>query len=136
MISDNIPSIILLLDHEDANMVVSGVLGLKGCNVHKAQTADDCLSLLNQFEEKADVVLIKDAFAIDNNLRLVREIRKISPNVIILVLADFPKEELSTDSNDIDQLVVSPLSPENLADKILMLVARKELKKMKEKMKT
>ncbi len=70
-------------------MVVSGVLGLKGCNVHKAQTADDCLSLLNQFEEKADVVLIKDAFAIDNNLRLVREIRRKNENLTSCILVDF-----------------------------------------------
>ena len=136
VVSGKTPSIILLLDHKDVKMVASGVMDLKGCNVHKAQTADDCLSLLNQFGEQVDAVLIKDIFAIDNKLRLVRDIRKISPDIIILVVADFAKEELSTEGNGIDQVVVYPLSPENLADKILLLVARKELKKMKEKMKT
>ena len=67
-----VPSIILLLDHEDANTVVSGVLDFKGCKVYKSQTG-------------------------------------------------------------VDEVVLTPMSAENLGDKILMLIAKKELKEIKEK---
>lgn len=130
--SDRVPTIILLLNHEDADMVVSGVLSLKGCEVHKSETVNDCLSLLNR-DDKVDVVLTKHELAMDKDFMLVRNIRKISPDIMIMVLSDSTKEELKADENGIDEFVVPPISPENLTDKVLMLVAKKELKKMKKR---
>src|SRR6185436_16006867 len=74
---------ILLLDHEDANTLVSGVLDFKGC---KSRTVDDCLSTLNRLDNEIDVVLIKKELAIDKNFMLVSYIRKISPETIIILI--------------------------------------------------
>ncbi len=35
--------------------------------------------------------------------------------------------------NGVDEVVLTPMSAENLGDKILMLIAKKELKEIKEK---
>jgi DNA-binding NtrC family response regulator len=125
-----VPSIILLLDNEDANTVVSGVLDFKGCKVYKSRTVDDCLSTLNRLEKEIDVVLIKKELAIDKNFMLVSNIRKISPGTMIIIMAD---EDEKFVENGVDEVVLTPMSAENLGDKILMLIAKKELKEIKEK---
>jgi DNA-binding NtrC family response regulator len=128
-----VPSIILLLDHEDANTVVSGVLDFKGCKVYKSRTVDDCLSTLNRLEKGIDVVLVKKELAIDKNFMLVSNIRKISPGTMIIIMADFINEDEKVIENGVDEVVLTPMSAENLGDKILMLIAKKELKEIKEK---
>ncbi len=75
-----VPSIILLLDHDDANTVVSGVLDFKSCKVYKSRTVDDCLSTLNRLEKEIDVVLIKKELAIDKNFMLVNNKKNQSRN--------------------------------------------------------
>ena len=134
-----VPSIILLLDHEDANTVVSGVLDFKGCKVYKSRTVDDCLSTLNRLEKGIDVILIKKELAIDKNFMLLSNIRKISPGTMIILIVSIKRLDMNIkilaigdESNDktriidygADEFALKPLSPENVADKILMLLAR------------
>ena len=127
-----VPSIILLLDHDDANTVVSGVLDFKGCKVYKSRMVDDCLSTLNRLEKEIDVVLVKKELAIDKNFMLVKNIRKISAGTMIMILADFTNKDDKLAENGVDGIVLTPMSAENLGDKILMLIAKKESKEIKE----
>lgn len=130
---NKVPSIISLLDQPDANTVLSGVLDFKGCKVHKSATDDDCLSMLNRKEDEIDVVLIKKEVGTDRNIMLVENVRKISPGTIVIIMVDTTNEEESGLQSHVDEVVSTPISAENLADKILMLIAKKELKKIKEK---
>lgn len=57
------PRIILLLDFEDANRLISGVLNLKGGKVYKSKSAEDCLNLLDELEGQVDAVLVKKEIA-------------------------------------------------------------------------
>ena len=131
--------IILLLDHEDANTLVSGVLDFKDCKVYKSRTVDDCLSTLNRLDKDIDVVLIKEELAIDKNFMLVSYIRKISPGTMIILIVSIKRLDMnikilaigdeSTDKIRIidygaNEFALKPSSPENVADKILMLLAR------------
>ncbi len=128
-----VPSVILLLDHDDANTVVSGVLDFQGCKVYKSPTVDDCLSILNRLKDEVDVVLIKKELAIDRNFMLVGNMKKISPGTMIIIIADSINEEEKVVEHGVDEFVLTPFSAENLVDKVLMLMAKKELKKIKEK---
>jgi DNA-binding response OmpR family regulator len=127
------PRIVLLLDFDDANSLVSGLLHLKGCKVYKSTTADDCLNILNQLEGNFDAILIKKEIAVSKNFILIDNARKIGPEAMIIVLVDKIDEDEKLLEHGIDELVLTPMSAENLADKILMLLARRELKKAKEK---
>ena|SRR6266508_2203160 len=126
------PSIILLLNQNDASMVASGMLGLKGCAVYVSKTAEDCLSLLDRPDTTIDAVLIREELAPDRDIVLIRNIRKVSPDILVIVMSDIMKEELKYEEHGIDEIVATPISAENLADKILLFLARKELKKLKE----
>ena len=132
MSSDRVPNIILLQDYEDANTVISGVLNLKGCQVHKTTNLESCLSIVSKLEEKADVVLIKNEIALSRDSIVLKNIKKINPAIIVIVLADNDKDEGKLQEHKIDEFVQTPVSAENLADKILMLIAKKELKRIKE----
>ena len=112
-----VPSIILLLDHDDANTVVSGVLDFKGCKVYKSRTVDDCLSTLNRHEREIDAGLIKKELATYKNFMLVRNIRKISAGTMIMILAYFTNKDDKLTENGVDEIVLIPMSAENLGDK-------------------
>lgn len=128
------PRILLSLDFEDANNLISGILDLKGCKVYKSTTAEDCLYLLNQLQGQIDAILVKKEIATNGNFMLINNIRKIAPGAMTIILTDKVEGEEGEDmSGRVDELVQTPMSPENVADKILMLLARRELKKEKEK---
>jgi hypothetical protein len=65
---------------------------------------------------------------------LVSNIRKISPGTMIIIMADSINEDEKFIENGLDEVVLTPMSAENLGDKILMLIAKKELKEIREKM--
>jgi response regulator RpfG family c-di-GMP phosphodiesterase len=127
------PRIVLLLGFEDANSLISGILNLKGCKVYKSATAEDCLNLLNQLEGQVDAILVKKEIAINNNYILLNNIKKIAPETTTLVLTDKLDEREKLSEHGVDEIVTTPLSAENMADKILMMLARRELKKEKER---
>jgi response regulator RpfG family c-di-GMP phosphodiesterase len=127
------PRIVLLLGFEDANNLISGILNLKGCKVYKSATAEDCLNILNQLEGQVDAILVKKEIAINNNFMLLNNIKKIAPATTTLALTDKVDEGENLSEHGVDEIVTTPLSAENMADKILMILARRELKKEKQR---
>ena len=126
------PKLILSVAFADANNLLAGVMNLKGFKVFKSKSNDDCLSIINQVEEKTDAVLIDKQSAVENDFFLVNEIRKMTPDTMIVIIADNGDEDEKLLENNIDELVHRPISPENLADTILTLLAKRELKRLRE----
>lgn len=126
------PRLILSVDFADVNNLLAGVMNLKGFNVFKSNSKDDCLSIINQIEDKTDAVLIDKQSAVENDYFLVNQIKKMAPDTMIVVIADDADEDKKLLEKNIDQLVLRPISPENLADTILTLLAKRELKRLRE----
>jgi response regulator RpfG family c-di-GMP phosphodiesterase len=126
------PRLILSVDFADANNLLAGVLSLKGFKVFKSKSADDCLSILNQIEEKIDVVLIDKESAVEKDFLLVNQIKKVRPDTVIVIIADEVDEDEKLLEKNIDEFVLRPISAENLADKVLLMLAKRELKSLKE----
>jgi len=123
------PRLILSVGFPDANNLLAGVLNLKGFKVFKSKSALDCLSMMSQIQDKIDVVLIDEQSAVENNLYLVNEIKKITPDTMIIIIAD---EDVKLRGKNIDKFILRPISPENLADKVLHMLAKRQLKRLKE----
>ena len=123
------PRLILSVGFPDANNLLAGVLHLKGFKVFKSKSALDCLSRMSQIQDKIDVVLIDEQSAVENNFNLVNEIKKISSDIMIVIIAD---EDVKLQGKNIDEFILRPISPENLADKVLHMLAKRELKRLKE----
>jgi response regulator RpfG family c-di-GMP phosphodiesterase len=126
------PRLILSVDFADANNLLAGVMNLKGLKVIKSKSTDDCLSILNQIEEKVDAVLIDKESAVEKDFLLVNQIKKVRPDTVIIIIADQVDEDEKLREKNIDELVLRPISPENLADTILTMLAKRELKRLRE----
>ena len=126
------PRLILSVDFADANNLLAGVLNLKGFKVFKSKSVDDCLSIISPIQDKIDVVLIDKQSAVENDFFLVNQIRKMTPDTMIVIIADNGEEDEKLLENNVDELVRRPISPENLADTILTMLAKRELKRLRE----
>ena len=124
------PRLILSVDFPDANALLAGVLSLKGFKVLKSKSTNECLSLVNQ-SEKVDVILIDKESAIANNSLLLNEINKIAPDIMIVVIVD-NDDDIRKLPKNLVECVLRPTTAENLADKVLNMLAKKELKRIKD----
>jgi DNA-binding response OmpR family regulator len=118
------PNVVLALGNEDALTTMSGVLWLKGCDVYKTKSASDCLERINNLHGRVDVVIANSDIALDRTALLIKNIKKINLNIKILVTGDENSEKTMILDYGADEFALRPLSPENTADKVLMLLAR------------
>ena len=118
------PILVLALENEDATSAMAGILWLKGCNVHKAKSATDCLEQIKNLESKVDVVIASSEIALDRDSMLIMNIKKMDFNIKILVIGDENSDKTMILDYGADEFALKPMSPENTADKILMLLAR------------
>jgi DNA-binding response OmpR family regulator len=118
------PRVFIVQDNEDANLLLTGTLWLKGCESYKFTNGKECLEKLNEMEGKVDVVIIGGSIACDRNLMLIVNIKKINMNTKVLVIAEEDSEKTRLLGYGADEFSIKPMSPENVADKVLMLLSR------------
>jgi DNA-binding response OmpR family regulator len=118
------PRIFIVQDNEDANLVLTGMLWIKGCEPYKFSNGNDCLEKLNEMEGKVDVVIIGGSIACDRNLMLIVNIKKINMDTKVLVIAEEDSEKTRLLGYGADEFSIKPMSPENVVDKVLMLLSR------------
>lgn len=118
------PRVFLVQDNEDANNLLSGVLWLKGVEAYKFTSAEDSISKMKEIEGKVDVILMSGNIAHDRGSMLIVNIKRINPNSKILVLADEDSQKTRILDYGADEFTLKPLSPENVADKVFMLISR------------
>lgn len=73
--------------------------------------------------------MIDEQSAAENDFYLVNETKKLTPDTMIVIIAD---EDVKLCGKNIDEFILRPISPENLADQILHMLAKKELKRLRE----
>jgi DNA-binding NtrC family response regulator len=118
------PTLLLALENEDSLSTMAGILWLKGCNVHKAKTATECLEQIKKLDLKVDVVITSSEIALDRDSMLITNVKKMDVNIKILVIGDENTDKTMILDYGADEFTLKPLSPENTADKVLMLLAR------------
>ena len=118
------PTLLLALENEDSLSTMAGILWLKGCNVHKAKTETECLEQIKKLDFKVDVVITSSEIALDRDSMLITNVKKMDINIKILVIGDENTDKTMILDYGADEFALKPLSPENTADKVLMLLAR------------
>jgi DNA-binding NtrC family response regulator len=117
------PTLVLALENQDASSAMAGILWLKGCNVYKAKSALECLEQIKK-DSKVDVVITSSQIALDRKSMLIMNVKKMDLNIKILVLGDENSDKTMILDYGADEFALKPMSPENTADKVLMLLAR------------
>jgi DNA-binding response OmpR family regulator len=100
------------------------MLWLKGCEPFKFTNGEECLEKLKEMEGKVDVVIISGSIACERNLMLIVNIKKINNNTKVLVIADEDSDKTRILGYGADEFTLKPMSPENVSDKVLMLLSR------------
>jgi DNA-binding NtrC family response regulator len=118
------PRVFIIQENQDANLVLTGILWLKGCEPFKFTNGKECLEKLNEMEGKVDVVIIGGSIACDRNLMLIVNIKKINNNIKVLVIAEEDSHKTRILGYGADEFTLKPMSPENVSDKVLMLLSR------------
>ena len=118
------PRVFIIQENQDANLVLTGILWLKGCEPFKFTNGNECLEKLNEMEGKVDVVIIGGSIACDRNLMLIVNIKKINNNIKVLVIAEEDSDKTRILGYGADEFTLKPMSPENVGDKVLMLLSR------------
>jgi DNA-binding response OmpR family regulator len=118
------PRLILALDNDDASAMMAGVLWMKGCEIHKASTATDCLEEFKKLDSQVDVVIMSAELALDRDAMLIINIKRGNMETKVLAIGDENSDKTRILDYGADEFALKPMSPENVADKILMLLAR------------
>jgi DNA-binding NtrC family response regulator len=118
------PALVLALENEDSLSTMAGMLWLKGCNVHKAKTATECLEQIKSLDAMVDVVITSSGIALDRDSMLITNVKKMNIDIKILVIGDENTDKTMILDYGADEFALKPMSPENTADKVLMLLAR------------
>jgi DNA-binding response OmpR family regulator len=121
------PRVFIVQENNNANLILTGTLWLKGCEPFKFTNGKECLEKLNEMKGKVDVVLIGGDIACDRNLMLIVNIKKINNNTKVLVIADEDSDKTRILGYGADEFTLKPTSPENVADKVLMLISRESV---------
>jgi response regulator RpfG family c-di-GMP phosphodiesterase len=69
---------------------------------------------------------------VENDFYLVNQIKEMTPVTMVVIIADNADEDEKLFDKNIDHIVLRPITPENLADKVLYMLATRELKRLKE----
>jgi DNA-binding response OmpR family regulator len=120
----NKPRVFIVQENEDANMVLTGTLWEKGFEPFKFTNGTECLVQFNEMEGKIDAIVVSGIIAGDRNLMLIINIKKNNMNTKVLVIADNDSEKTRILGYGADEFSLKPMSPENVADKVLMLLSR------------
>jgi DNA-binding response OmpR family regulator len=118
------PRVLIVQENEDANLLLSGMLWLKGCEPFKFTNGKQCIEKLKEMEGKVDVVIIGGSIACDRNLMLIVNIKRINNNIKVLVIAEEDSDKTRILGYGADEFTLKPMSPENVGDKVLMLLSR------------
>ena len=119
------PRVMIVLEDNDAITNLSGLLWLKCYEVYKASTAEECISKMSELgNKKLHVAIIGQQIALDGRGMLIVNLKRINSETKILVLADEDNDKTKILDYGADEFTLKPISPENVADKLFMLLTR------------
>ena len=119
------PRVMIAIEDKDAMANIAGLLWFKGYEVYKSNTAEDCLSKINELKDrKMHVVIVSQQVALDGRAMLIVKVKRSNIDTKVLVLADEDNEKTKILDYGADEFTLKPISPENVADKLFMLLTR------------
>ena len=129
MLSFHHPNVFIIYKNENVNSLLAGTFWLKGFEPFKFIDGKKSLKRFREMEGKVDAVVIDYEIALDNDLLLIANMKRINPETKVLVIAE---DEESKKINNIyeygaDEVVPIPSSPTDISDKILLLISQRNI---------
>jgi DNA-binding response OmpR family regulator len=114
--------ILIVNENKDVNILLAATLVLKGYEVYKTHSAEECINKLEEFEGKADVLLLDGAIAAARGAMVIVNAKRINPDIKILAVADDESEKTRVVDYGADGFTTKPISVETIVNKISALL--------------
>ena len=118
------PIVFIVHNNEDVNGILAGIFCLKGFKSSKFTDGKECLKRFREIDGNVDAVVIDQEIALDNDLMLIVNMKRINPNAKILVLVDKESDETKMYEYGADEISLTPLSPIDITDKLILLISK------------
>jgi DNA-binding NtrC family response regulator len=114
-------------NNDDINTVLAGTFWLKGFEPFKFTNGKECLKRFREMDGNVDVVLTNQEIALDNDLMLIVNIKRINPDTKIFVIAEQESDKTKMYEYGVDEVALMPLSLTDISDKLLLLISKSKL---------
>jgi DNA-binding NtrC family response regulator len=121
------PNIFIVQEDDNINAILAGIFWLKGFNPFKFTDGTECLKGFREMHGKIDSVVTSNKIALDNDLMLVANIKRINPTTKILVIADEESNKRKILEYGADEFALMPLSPVDISHKIILMISKGRL---------
>jgi response regulator RpfG family c-di-GMP phosphodiesterase len=104
------------------------LLGLRGYEVHKTYSAEECLNKVNELDGKVDIVFVDGKIAADRAAILIIKVKSINSNIRIMALAEDENDKTRVLDYRADEFATKAISAETIVDKVSgMLLTRQPM---------
>ena|SRR5437899_120561 len=117
--------IVIVDENKDVVSMVAAAFGLKGYEVYKAYSAEECFNKVNELDGKLDIVFIDGKIAADRAAMLIIKVKRINSNIKIMVLAEDETDKTRVLDYGADEFTTKPVSIESIVDKVYGVLLRK-----------
>jgi DNA-binding response OmpR family regulator len=126
------PRVMIAIEDKDAMANIAGLLWFKGYEVYKSNSAEDCSSKINELKDRnMHVMIVSQQVALDSRAMLIVKVKRSNIDTKVLVIADEDNEKTKILDYGADEFTLKPISPENVADKLFMLLTREVISENK-----
>jgi DNA-binding NtrC family response regulator len=114
-------------NNDDVTSVLAGIFWLKGFEPFKFTNGKECLKRFREMDGNVDAIVINQEIALDNDLMLIVNIKRINPDAKIFVIAEEELDKTKMYEYGADEVALLPLSPIDIIDKLLLLISKDKL---------
>jgi DNA-binding response OmpR family regulator len=121
------PNVFIVYNNDDITSVLAGIFWLKGFKPFKFTNGKECLKRFREMDGNVDAIVINQEIALDNDLMLIVNIKRINPDAKIFVIAEEELDKTKMYEYGADEVALLPLSPIDIIDKLLLLISKDKL---------
>ncbi len=118
------PTVFIVDNNKDISALLAGIFWLKGFESSKFTDGKECLKRFREIDGHVDALVINQEIALDNDLMLIVNVKRINPNTKILVIKDEESDETKMYEYGADEVALMPLSPIDVTDKLILLISK------------
>jgi DNA-binding response OmpR family regulator len=120
--------VFIIHKNPDVNLLLTGTFWLKGFESFKFTNGKESLNKFREMDGKVDAVVVDHQIALDNDLLLIVNMKRINPSTKVLVIAEYEEsKKIKLYEYGTDEIVLIPTSPSDISDKILLLISTHNL---------
>jgi DNA-binding NtrC family response regulator len=121
------PNIFIVQEDDNINAILAGIFWLKGFKPFKFTDGTECLKRFREMYGNIDSVVTSNKIALDNDLMLVANIKRINPTTKVLVITDEESGKRKILEYGADEFALMPLNPIDISHKIILMISKGRL---------